>query len=511
MSTELMSRFLENLHASRLLETDRIEELLRRPEPPQGDMDGVSRFLQDKGWLTRFQIDEIREGRGLALTFSGYRLLERLPDLPSGPAFRAFHPGLQKAFVLRWINREWIEPADNLHEWVARAQTASLLIHSHTLGLLDAGVVDDRPFVVQELIDGADLETLVREMGALPVMLACEYTRQTALALKAGAERGIFHGDLSPARMILTPLVRKPGANGDGQPTTRPAPGATVKLAELGLIPLRPPLKTAVGQCAFAAPERLAQSARDAQADLWSLGACLYFMLSGRPPFSGASSADLLQQLQSAEPIKIDLLRSDVPAPLAEFVHRLLSRDPAKRPASAELVSLFLSPYCQYGPAPVAQPIAAAGIPLASETGTVAKAKSDSVPEAQFPFAEPLPHIEPLPAGTSDSNVYSPNSGTSEPMPLPDEHHEHHDHFGDHHGFDALPPRKEVAAKRSSPQAIVKIITLVILLFILPWGVAILYFTDTWPFDRPVSSTSQEEQPDGGKSSPKKLKHGTRL
>ena len=212
MSTELMSRFLENLHASRLLDIDRIEELLRRPEPPQGDMDGVARFLQDKGWLTRFQIDEIREGRGSTLTFSGYRLLERLPDLPSGPAYRAFHPGLQKAFVLRWINREWVEPADNLQAWAARAQAASLLINPHTLGLLDAGVVDDRPFVVQEIIDGADLETLVREMGALPVMLACEYTRQTALALKAGAERGIFHGDLSPARMFLTPVVRRPGA-----------------------------------------------------------------------------------------------------------------------------------------------------------------------------------------------------------------------------------------------------------------------------------------------------------
>ena len=96
------------------------------------------------------------------------------------------------------------------------------------------------------------------------------------------------------------------------------------------------------------------------------------------------------------------------------------------------------------------------------------------------------------------------------PLPLPDEHHEHHDHFADHHGFSTLPLRKEVTTKRSSPQAIVKILSLVILLFILPWGVAILYFTDTWPFDRPVSSSTSEEQPDG-KSGPKKLKHGTKL
>jgi serine/threonine protein kinase len=513
MSTELMLRFLEGLHASRLLDHHRIEELLRRPEPPQGDMDGVARFLEGNGWLTRFQIEEIREGRGTALTFAGYRLLERLPDYPSGPAFRAFHPALQKSVVLRWLNREWLEPSDNLGAYIERVQAAVLLAQPNVMSTLDAGIADDRPFIVHELVDGADLTMLVREMGALPVMLACEYSRQTALALQTGAERGIFHGDLSPARLILTPIVRKPGMNGTSQMTIRPAPGACVKVAELGLIPIRPPLQSEVlGEYAFAAPERLPQPARDAKADLWSLGASLYFMLSGRPPFQATSTADALQQLQSSEPLRIDRLRIDLPAPLADFVHRLLSRDPGQRPSSAGDVAQFLVPFCQYGTARVARPFASAAVPLASETGTIPNAKPVPHSSDKLSLAEPLPYVEPLPAGTSDSRVYSPPSNISGPLPLPDE--QHHELFADQHGFDSrpLPPRKEADGSRRSARTILKIATLVIFLFVLPWTAAALYFTDTWPFDRTApSSTSGDEKPGDGSKSPKKLKNGTRL
>jgi serine/threonine protein kinase len=510
MSTELMSRFLESLHASRLLDNNRIDELLRRPEPPQGDVDGVARFLEGNGWLTRFQIEEIREGRGTTLTFSGYRLLERLPDFPSGPAHRAFHPALQKSVVLRWLNREWLEPADHLATYLERAQAASLLAQPNILSVLDAGIVDDRPFIVQESVEGADLSMLVNEMGALPVMLACEYIRQTALALKAAAERGIFHGDLSPARLILTPVVRKPGSNGTGQMQIRPAPGAAVKVTELGLIPLRPPLQAAaLGEYAFAAPERLTQPARDARADLWSLGACLYFMLSARPPFPASSAVESIQKLQNSEPLRVDQLRKDLPAPLAEFVHRLLSRDPGQRPDNAADVAQFLAPFSQYGAAPIARPIATAAVPLASETGTIPNAKPVPLLLDELPLAESLPHIEPLPAGTSDSRVYSPPSSISGPMSLPDE--QHHELFADQHGFDSrpLPSRKAVDAKG---RPIFKILSLVILLFILPWTVAVLYFTDTWPFDRPVSSSTSGDEKSGDKlNTPKKLKSGTRL
>lgn len=509
MSTELMSRFLEGLHASRLLDQGRFEELLGRPEPPQGDLDGVVRFLESNGWLTRFQIDEIRDGRGTALTFMGYRLLERLPDQPSGPVFRAFHPALNQSVLLRWLNPEWVGPADNLQAYLERAKTGCTLTHFHAQGTLDAGYAEDRPFVVQEWIEGADLAGLVKEMGALPVPLASEYTRQTATAMQAAAERGIFHGDLAPARLLLTPIVRKPGVNGTGQTVSiRPAPGAAVKLVDLGLIPVRPPLgdiapsdAAKLGEYSYAAPERLTRSVRDASADIWSLGACMYYLLTGRSPLPATSAVDAMQQLQSAEPVRIDRLRNDVPAPLADFLHRLLARDPAQRPASAAAVAEFLMPYCQFSPIPTAKPVKTAAVPLASETGTIPKAMRVVDDTEEMPLVEPLPHVEPLPEGTSDSQVFRPRASLE---PLPDDHDAWSEQSGN------LKPR---APKVKQHKSAATWIFLAILLHVIPITAAVLYFTDTWPFGRPVSSstTGEESPPSDGPQNTKKLKNPSKL
>src|SRR5204862_7858862 len=121
----------------------------------------------------------------------------------------------------------------------------------HLVTILDAGTADDGPFVVQELVDGCDLDQLVNEMGALPVELASEYTRQAALALRAAHERGVTHGDVSPHALLLTPVKRIAGSN--GHLSIRPLPGAMVKLAGLSLTPLRPP----VGDLTYGQSDRL--------------------------------------------------------------------------------------------------------------------------------------------------------------------------------------------------------------------------------------------------------------
>jgi eukaryotic-like serine/threonine-protein kinase len=458
MSTETMSQFLEGLHASRLLDNDRIDELLRRPEPPHGDIDGVARFLENNGWLTRFQINEIREGRGQSLLFSGYRLLERLTDQPSGPAFRAFHPALQQPVVVRWLNAEWFKPLDDVGAYLGRAQAASLLAHAHVVGTLDAGLAGEIPFLVQEYLDGAKLGQLVDEMGALPVPLACIYARQAALALQAAHERGLFHGDFGPDRMLLAPVNRKPGVNGSGQRVSiRPVPGASIKVAEIGLIPKRPAAGEVsfmqshlLGAVNYLAPERLSSAGQDVKGDLYSLGATLYFLLAARPPLPAGSNVDALLQLQQAEPARIDSLRNDVPPPLADMVHRLLSKDPGSRPESAGEVASALSAFTGPLEAPATSESATPyALPLASETTSFPNALPAIMAETtQFDDAPRLvealpdgsnhrPVVEALPEDTSDSQVYSPRQ-------LDRDRHEtepgHHDLFG-HQGDDLPPPR----------------------------------------------------------------------
>ncbi len=473
MAIETMSEFFDGLRSSRLLEAERIEELLQRPEP-QGDLDGFSQFLETQGWLTRFQIDEIRHGRGQELQFAGYRLLEKMPDRPCGREFKAHHPTRPEAVVVRLVNADWLRPADDVAGYIERARAMSQLSQPNLVNVVDAGLAGDTPFVVYEYVDGAALGALVNEMGPLPVELACDYIRQSALALQTAHERGIFHGDFSPARMLLAPVVRKAESNGSARAvSTRPAPGASIKVEETGLIPRRPPANETstnspnlLGSVDYLAPERFVSAELTAKGDLYSLGASLYFLLVGRPPFATDSSVDSLLQLQQGMPARVDTLRKDVTSALGDLIHRLLAKDPAARPSSVVSLVQYLQPFADLDDPPAPARLHVAN-PMAND--------------AELPVAEVVdePTIEPFAHGTSESLVFSPLRTTGE---LNGEH-EHHDMFADHavgNHAEADRPRKkkiEVPAKRRWG-----LIILAIAMHVIPIGIAILYFAKVGPF-----------------------------
>ena len=152
-----------------------------------------------------------------------------------------------------------------------------------------------------------------------------------------------MHGDVSPFTILLAPVKRVAGSNGDV--SIRPRPGATIKLAELGLTPKRPPIgeltygqSDRLGPVAFLPPERLTRGDRSPSGDLYGLGATLYFLLTTRTPHAGETPLEMLLNLQQAEPAPIVQMKSDVPVALSELVQRLMSRDPAGRPSVAEAV-----------------------------------------------------------------------------------------------------------------------------------------------------------------------------
>jgi serine/threonine protein kinase len=324
------------------------------------------------------------------------------------------------------LRPDWLAPADTPADYLERTQAATLVQSPHVATVLDAGTHGDTPYVVQELVDGCDLFHLVNEMGALPLGLACEYTRQAALALKAAHDRGVAHGEVTPYTLLLTPVKRVGGSNGDV--SIRPRPGATVKLAELGLSPRRPPVgdlkygeSDRLGPVAFYPPERLTSGDRTPAGDLYGLGATLYYLLTTCPPHAGSSPVEVLLNLQQAEPTPLESLKSDVGPAVAVLVRQLLSRDPVLRPSAAHVIDTLL-PFCE----PSAMPGATApepGVLLATETMTlpavptaipVARDLDRPVPELSDPVAEAIlespalladPVHEPLVEPMSDSRL----------------------------------------------------------------------------------------------------------
>jgi serine/threonine protein kinase len=363
MASESVTQFLDKAQASRVLHPDQVADLFRSPEAPQDDLSAVCSFLEQQGALTRYQVEQIRQGRGDELTFAGYPILERLPDLPSGPTFKALHPSLRTPVYLRHIHPDWVAPADTIPSFLQRAQAASLLTHPNMVHVLDVGEANGTPYVALEFVDGRDLRALVKDIGPMPVFLAAEFGRQLAQVLQFAHERGQVHRDVRPANLIAAPVIRSSRKTADGRQLYRPAQNAALKLADLGLIPVRPTglaLAQQVGVPAglfeYLPPERVDQTVADPRADLYGLGASLYYVLSGRPPFAAQSPDEMLGKVKAVEPAPLELLRPDAPAPLINAVKRLMSKRAENRPESAQEVADALAPLCRQSSPAVAVP-----------------------------------------------------------------------------------------------------------------------------------------------------------
>lgn len=398
MPSDSVAGFLDQARANRVLFPEQVEQLIRQPDIPQSDLSELCEYLEARGVLTRFQAGMLRIGRGHELTFAGYPVLDEAGPCPGGTAFRALHPSLRTPVVLRRLRADALAPADTTGGFIARARAAAAVHHPNLVTLLDAGFHLDEPYAaIDPPADATDLESLVHEIGPMPAFLAAEYGRQAAGALRAAHERGVKHGGVRPANLLIAPMTNKTGA--DGTVKRRPAPNAAVRVAELGLVPLGHPAAAAL---AYLPPERLDSSDFDPRGDLYGLGATLYYLLTGRPPFTGTTVEEVLDKVRSAEPAPLAALRPDAPAGLVELVTRLMAKRPDLRPptafdaedALAKLGRPTVTPVGGAGPGRVAIPVADAPAAVALEDAPAAEPAAPS-DEWSEPMAFSTAHASP--------------------------------------------------------------------------------------------------------------------
>jgi non-specific serine/threonine protein kinase len=188
------------------------------------------------------------------------------------------------------------------------------------------GDLDDRPFLVMELLDG---ETLARVMsrGRLSLATTVEVTRQVAAGLEAAHQQSIVHRDVKPANVFLTV---------HGQ----------VKILDFGLAKALEPLESAnldslsrsgvvVGTVAYMSPEQARGESVDPRADLFSLGAVLHEMLTGVSPFRRDSTASTLEAILHHDPLPALRLEAGLPDNLVQLLQKLLQKNRDQRTASA--------------------------------------------------------------------------------------------------------------------------------------------------------------------------------
>ena len=340
MTSDSVASFRSLAQAQSILPPKHLE-LFNEPEAPRENVAALCEFLHDRGALTPYQTEQIRNGAMAKLSFAGYPLQANVGPCPGGWEYSALHPSLRTPVLIRQIRSEWVRPSESLLDYVSHAQTVAPLIQTNLAQLLDVGIVHDETYIVVEPFEGASLSELVRDIGAMPTSLAVEYARHLAAALQAIHERGWVHGQLLPEYVRVGPLVPMSKPHADGTPRMRPAATATLKLFELGLVPTRPALREWIdfplaepATFHYLAPERVEVGTPTQPGDIYSLGACLYFLLTGHAPFPNVEGHELLDAMCATATPSLRELRPDVPVDLIAFIEELMQSDPMRRPAA---------------------------------------------------------------------------------------------------------------------------------------------------------------------------------
>lgn len=293
--------------------------------------------------------------------FGHYRLLKKLGEGGMGSVWQALHVKLDKHVAVKLLPAAWSRDPALLSRFEREMKAVGKLEHPHIVRAMDAGECEGTHYLVMEFNDGLDLSAYVKQRGPQSVQNACEMVRHAALGLAHAHAAGLIHRDIKPSNLFLTRtgkvkildlgLARVQGENaGDGQ-----------TLTGLGQV---------LGTPDYMAPEQWENThAADARSDLYALGCTLFYLLTGRAPFSGEHQMSLVAKMKghTLDPIpdlqaarreavanRPKLVNDLVSDDLNALYRRLMSKCPADRFATADELAEALLPFGKSrGTAPV--------------------------------------------------------------------------------------------------------------------------------------------------------------
>jgi len=267
-----------------------------------------------------------------------YRVLEKIGSGAMGEVFRARDERLGRDVALKLIRPASSANPDHLRRFELEARAAAALNHPNIVAIYDVGFNEGSPYIVCELLEGKTLRKRLAE-GALPVRLAVDYSLQMVQGLTAAHDHRIIHRDLKPENLFVT---------SDGR----------VKILDFGVAKLQSSPEesgrsveelttvtksgSVVGTVAYMSPEQLRGKAVDHRSDIFSVGAILYEMLSGRRAFRGETEVDTITAVLREDPPESNLEQANVPASCQQIVRHCLEKEPENRFQSARDLAFAL-------------------------------------------------------------------------------------------------------------------------------------------------------------------------
>ena len=270
-----------------------------------------------------------------------YEIVAKIGAGGMGEVYRARDDRLKRDVAIKVLPASVSTDPDRLRRFEKEAQAASALNHPNIMAVFDIGSHDGTPYIVSELLDGQTLRERLAA-GRLPPRKAADYAAQIARGLSAAHAKGIVHRDLKPENVFvsreehvkildfgLAKLTQPEEGGGTNVPTASAA-------TEPGVV---------LGTLAYMSPEQVKGQALDARSDIFSFGAILYEMLSGKRAFQRGSAAETMSAILNEEPPELSESGSNIPAAFDEIVRHCLEKEPESRFQSARDIAFnLLSP-----------------------------------------------------------------------------------------------------------------------------------------------------------------------
>jgi serine/threonine protein kinase/Tfp pilus assembly protein PilF len=264
-------------------------------------------------------LDETRPFKVLSpgAMISHYKIIEKIGEGGMGVVYKAEDTKLKRHIALKFLPPRLLCDAEAKERFVHEAQAASSLEHPNICNIHEIGETEEgHVFICMACYDGETLKEKI-ERGASSVEEAVDIAIQAARGVTKAHEKGIVHRDMKPANIMIT---------SDG----------VVKVMDFGLAKLAGQTRltktgTTVGTVAYMSPEQTRGQEVDHRTDIWSLGAVLYQMLTGRVPFKGEYEQAVIYSILNEEPEPVTSLRTGIPLELEGIISKALAKNPDER------------------------------------------------------------------------------------------------------------------------------------------------------------------------------------
>jgi serine/threonine-protein kinase len=272
-----------------------------------------------------------------------YLLLRMLGRGGVGVVFEAEHLKLRQTVAIKVLAAEMIAQPAMVERFEREARAMAMLASPRVTRVTDVDVTPEGiPFLVMEYLKGRDLQSELKERGALPTHEAVSWVREACAGMSVVHAAGVVHRDLKPANLFIV----------DGPPRS-------LKIMDFGISKISGDdhemtmTTTSLGTPAYMSPEQVRSAKHiDVRSDVWSLGVILYRALAGKLPFAGSGSTGMAVAIATEEPAPIEQWRPDLPPGLVAIVRRTLQKDPNARFPTVQALADALAPFEQPTGAP---------------------------------------------------------------------------------------------------------------------------------------------------------------